>query len=289
MDTGSVKPRQSDADPAPNSVENALTRCLSLDLEVGRADNRIHALAGVRPDMGQKVAIPRVGRNLPRALARLDELAHGADFVLGHNLIDGVVQDLLRGTGAQGRQGGLHPVPRQRLRVPGRRAAPVPERQCQGDHPGQGRGEAADLEPADAGLCPASGLRGPAVSGIPSADQGQGGKRREVRQAQHVAQHPLHRRRGPERPGAGVVRRGGQRPGPRDDQPGAVGGADRGATTLGQGAGSGHAGPVRQDGPEGVQRRLCKLGRLPLRRPLEVGGRHGAGGRAPGDGGSLGR
>ncbi len=28
----------------------------------------------------------------------------------------------------------------------------------QGDHPGQGRGEASDLEPADAGLRPASGL-----------------------------------------------------------------------------------------------------------------------------------
>ncbi len=63
-------------------------RCLSLDLEVGRADNRIHALAGVRPDTGQKLAIPRVGRNLARALARLDELSDGADFVLGHNLID---------------------------------------------------------------------------------------------------------------------------------------------------------------------------------------------------------
>ena len=45
-------------------------------------------MAGVRPDTGQKVAIPRVGRNLGQALASLDELADGADFVLGHNLID---------------------------------------------------------------------------------------------------------------------------------------------------------------------------------------------------------
>ena len=88
MATGSVKPRRIDSAPAPNSVESALTRCLSLDLEVGRADNRIHALAGVRPDTGQRVSIPRVGRNLGRALARLDELSDGADFVLGHNLID---------------------------------------------------------------------------------------------------------------------------------------------------------------------------------------------------------
>ncbi len=64
-----------------------LARCLSLDLEVGRADERIHALAGVRPDTGQSLVIPRVGNNLAPALARLDELADGADFVLGHNVI----------------------------------------------------------------------------------------------------------------------------------------------------------------------------------------------------------
>ena len=88
MATGSMKPRGSDAAPAWGGVDGALARCLSLDLEVGKADNRIHALAGVRPDTGQKVAIPRVGRNLAQALARLDELSDGADFVLGHNLID---------------------------------------------------------------------------------------------------------------------------------------------------------------------------------------------------------
>ena len=42
----------------------------------------------MRPDTGQSVAIPRIGRNLARALARLDDLAEGADFLLGHNLID---------------------------------------------------------------------------------------------------------------------------------------------------------------------------------------------------------
>ena len=71
-----------------DGYHDALTRCLSLDLEVGRADDRIHALAGVRPDTGQSVAVPRVGRNPAQALARLDELADGADFLLGHNLID---------------------------------------------------------------------------------------------------------------------------------------------------------------------------------------------------------
>ena len=88
MATGGVKPRRIDSAPASGGVAGALARCLSLDLEVGRADNRIHALAGVRPDTGQKVTIPQVGRNPAHALARLDELADGADFVLGHNLID---------------------------------------------------------------------------------------------------------------------------------------------------------------------------------------------------------
>lgn len=68
--------------------DGAPLRCLSLDLEVARNDNRIHALAGVRPDTGWSVAIPRTGCNLARVLARLDELADGADFLLGHNLID---------------------------------------------------------------------------------------------------------------------------------------------------------------------------------------------------------
>ena len=78
MATGDLKAQQGDA----------MARCLSLDLEVGRSDNRIHALAGVRPDTGESVAIPKIGRNLGQALSKLDDLAHGADFLLGHNLID---------------------------------------------------------------------------------------------------------------------------------------------------------------------------------------------------------
>ena len=44
--------------------DHVLWPCVSLDLEVGRNDDRIHALAGVRSDTGQSVAIPRIGRNL---------------------------------------------------------------------------------------------------------------------------------------------------------------------------------------------------------------------------------
>ena len=63
--------------------------CLSLDLEVGKKDKRIHAFAAVRPDTGQSLVIQKVSRRgeLVDALAKLDDLATGADFLLGHNLI----------------------------------------------------------------------------------------------------------------------------------------------------------------------------------------------------------
>ena len=88
MAIGNVRPVQESAATASGNAGNPLSRCLSLDLEVGKGDERIHALAGVRPDTGQALTVPRVGRNPARALARLDDLADGADFVLGHNLID---------------------------------------------------------------------------------------------------------------------------------------------------------------------------------------------------------
>ncbi len=59
--------------------------CLSLDLEVGKRDRRIHAFAAVRPDTGQRLFY-RSG-DLPAALARLDDLAEDAAFLVGHNLI----------------------------------------------------------------------------------------------------------------------------------------------------------------------------------------------------------
>ena len=88
MAIGNVRPVRESAATASGNVSSPLSRCLSLDLEVGKGDARIHALAGVRPDTGQALTVPRVGRNPARALARLDDLADGADFVLGHNLID---------------------------------------------------------------------------------------------------------------------------------------------------------------------------------------------------------
>ena len=60
---------------------------MSIDIEVSTQTGRIHALAGVRPDTDRSVVFPQQGRTLHQALAALDDLADGADFLLGHNLI----------------------------------------------------------------------------------------------------------------------------------------------------------------------------------------------------------
>ncbi len=60
-------------------------RCLSLDLEVGGRDDRIQAIGAIRPDTGERLAAR--GSGLSAALEELDDLAAGATFVLGHNLI----------------------------------------------------------------------------------------------------------------------------------------------------------------------------------------------------------
>ena len=64
-----------------------LSRCLSLDLEVRVRDSRIRAFAGVRPDTGQALTFPTARRGLAWALHELDDLANGANFLLGHNII----------------------------------------------------------------------------------------------------------------------------------------------------------------------------------------------------------
>ncbi len=58
--------------------------CLCLDLEVAK-DGHIHALGAVRADTDRSLA--HSGGGLAAALAKLDDLAEGASFLLGHNLI----------------------------------------------------------------------------------------------------------------------------------------------------------------------------------------------------------
>ena len=59
-------------------------RCLSVDLEVGKEDGRIHAFGAVRGDTGHGYD----GGGSATELTRLDALADGATFLLGHNLIE---------------------------------------------------------------------------------------------------------------------------------------------------------------------------------------------------------
>ena len=71
-----------------DTADRALSRCLSVDLEVSKKTERIHAFAGVRHDTGQSVVFScGQGSDFDRALVELDDLADGADFLLGHNLI----------------------------------------------------------------------------------------------------------------------------------------------------------------------------------------------------------
>ena len=60
-------------------------RCISVDLEVGVADERIHQFAAVRGDTDQAYAFSK--GNLAKALAELDTFADGTNFLLGHNLV----------------------------------------------------------------------------------------------------------------------------------------------------------------------------------------------------------
>lgn len=60
-------------------------RCISIDLEVGVRDERIHSFAAVRGDTGQSFVFQK--GDLAIALAQLDDFAEGAAFLLGHNLI----------------------------------------------------------------------------------------------------------------------------------------------------------------------------------------------------------
>jgi ATP-dependent DNA helicase RecQ len=65
-----------------------LSRCLAVDLEVAKNTGKIHAFAGIRPDTGESVVYPDADVTLDTALAGLDDLAAGAEFLIGHNLIE---------------------------------------------------------------------------------------------------------------------------------------------------------------------------------------------------------
>lgn len=72
------------ATPTPRKEPPFRPCCLSLDLEINRKNGRIRAYGAVRGDTGQGYT----GGGSKSELAKLDDLAVGADFVLGHNLVD---------------------------------------------------------------------------------------------------------------------------------------------------------------------------------------------------------
>ena len=71
----------------PTTSADRLARCISIDLEVTKVSKNIHAFAGVRADTDQCVTNSDTNLNSEPTLTELDELAEGAEFVLGHNLI----------------------------------------------------------------------------------------------------------------------------------------------------------------------------------------------------------
>jgi ATP-dependent DNA helicase RecQ len=70
--------------PIPPRAEELASRCLSIDLEIGRKTDRIFQLAAVR---GTGESMTHRGGDVEKALRRLDEFAQGAEFLLSHNLI----------------------------------------------------------------------------------------------------------------------------------------------------------------------------------------------------------
>ena len=64
----------------------ALNECLSIDLEVDVKTARINSLAAWRPDTGEQLTT-RDGPPDTSEVGKLDRMAQGSRFVLGHNLI----------------------------------------------------------------------------------------------------------------------------------------------------------------------------------------------------------
>ncbi len=84
--SGSSDTETDDGSQTPQSETRiSLPPCLSLDLEIGRQDNRIHAFAAVRSDTDKSVTFSK--GNLRTELLKLDDFSDGVSFVLGHNLI----------------------------------------------------------------------------------------------------------------------------------------------------------------------------------------------------------
>ena len=76
----------SSTDRSPTAPQALGLPCVSLDLEVGLKDSRIHKIGAVHSNTG--TSLHRKVGNLTRALEELDSFAQGADCLLGHNIIE---------------------------------------------------------------------------------------------------------------------------------------------------------------------------------------------------------
>ena len=72
---------------APQISHPQLRRCLSIDLEIAPPQNKLLAIAACRPDTGDSVHFTAPNADRLASLARIDNLARDADFLLGHNII----------------------------------------------------------------------------------------------------------------------------------------------------------------------------------------------------------
>ena len=75
-----------DAIPDVPNLSIVSPRCLSIDLEVGKQDERIHSFAAIRADTNESMVFQK--GDLKTALVKLDTFAAPVSFLLGHNLID---------------------------------------------------------------------------------------------------------------------------------------------------------------------------------------------------------
>ncbi len=69
----------------PGIPHPELRRCISLDLELSHEDGRLLDAAVYRPDTGDSLSMS--GSPSADSLQRLERVAAGAKFLLGHNIV----------------------------------------------------------------------------------------------------------------------------------------------------------------------------------------------------------
>jgi ATP-dependent DNA helicase RecQ len=71
--------------PADPTKKPFQPRCVAIDLEINKKDGRLRQIGAMRTDSGKTLIWS--GKEPSSGLDRLDALADGAAFVLGHNIL----------------------------------------------------------------------------------------------------------------------------------------------------------------------------------------------------------